>query len=149
MKTRIHPWPAGIIATFVIFIGALAGVVVIASTHRDSLVSDDYYEEELQFQAQIDASARAQAAGASIAQDAVASCVTIQLPAAQLTEKFAGSVEFYRPSTPALDHAVKLAPAADGSQSINVAKLAAGPWLVRVKWIAAGQSYFLERKIVL
>lgn len=149
MKTRIHPWPAGIIAVFVIFIGALAGVVVIASTHRDSLVSDNYYEEELQFQNQIDATARAEAAGASIAQDAVTSCVTVQLPAAQLAEKLSGTVEFYRPSTPELDHAIQLTPAADGSQSINVAKLAGGPWLVRVKWTAAGQSYFLERKIVL
>lgn len=149
MKTSINFWPIGIIATFVLFVGGLASVVVIASTHQDSLVSNNYYEEELKFQAQIDAAARAQGLGATVTQDAVAGQVIIHLPATQLTEQFSGTVEFYRPSAPELDRAMKLVPATDGVQTINTRKLAVGPWLVRVKWTAAGKDYFLEQKIII
>ena len=38
-------------------------------------------------------------------------------------------------------------PQADGTQTINVSQLAAGPWLVRAKWNAAGETYFIEQKI--
>jgi hypothetical protein len=40
-----------------------------------------------------------------------------------------------------------LSPRADGTQSLDGSRLAAGPWRVRVKWIAGGQNYFLEQKI--
>ena len=42
----------------------MAGVVVIAATHRESMVSENYYEQELKFQDQIDSAARAQKSGA-------------------------------------------------------------------------------------
>jgi hypothetical protein len=58
-------------------------------------------------------------------------------------------VQFYRPSAAELDHALRLAPAADGRQVVNTAALASGPWLVRVTWVVAGDSYFLEQKIIL
>jgi hypothetical protein len=58
-------------------------------------------------------------------------------------------IEFYRPSSPALDRAFPLAPGADASQAVDVSKLATGLWVVRVKWSAGGQDYFLEQKITL
>ena len=70
-------------------------------------------------------------------------------PAPQLAEKLSGSIEFYRPSAAELDREYPLAPGADGTQSLDVSQLAAGPWQVRVKWSAGGQDYFLEQKITL
>ena len=50
MKTNINLWPFSILAAFGLFFIGMASVVVIASTHREHLVSDNYYEQELKFQ---------------------------------------------------------------------------------------------------
>ena len=71
----------------------------------------------------------------------------LALPAAQLAQKFSGTIELYRPSEPKLDREFQLEPKADGTQTLDVSKLASGLWLVRAKWNAAGEDYFLEQKI--
>ena len=149
MKATFNPWPYGIILFFVLLIGCLAGVVGIAATHRESMVSDNYYEQELKYQERIDSAARAQKSGARIQLEARAGKLVVAVPAGQVARKCAGLIEFYRPSSPALDCDFPFAPGADGSQTVDVSKLAAGLWQVRVKWSAGGQDYFLEQKITI
>ena len=149
MKPKFNPWPYGIIAFFGLLFCGLAGVVVIAATHRESMVSENYYEQELKYQEQIDSAVRAQKSGARIQFDARAGKLTVAVPAGQAGRELAGAIEFYRPSSPALDRNVPLAPDAGGSQTVDVSKLATGLWQVRVKWIADGESYFLEQRIVI
>ena len=148
MKSSRNLWPLGIIVTFALFFIGMATVVVIAATHRDHLVSSNYYEQELKFQSQIDDAARAKASGANLRHDAAAGQVIISLPVVQLAQKLSGTVTLYRPSEPKLDREFLLEPKADGKQTINVSKLASGPWRLRVKWSAGGEKYFLEGKIV-
>jgi len=149
MKPKFNPWPYGIIAFFVLLICALATVVVIASTHRESMVSENYYEQELKFQDQIDGAARAQKCGAQVKLDASTGKLILNIPPAQLAQQFSGAIQFYRPSSPTLDREFPLTPNHDGSQALDVSKLVAGLWHVRVSWIANGQEYLLEQKITL
>jgi hypothetical protein len=148
MKTNRNLWPLGIFTAFGLFFAGMASVVVIASTHREHLVNANYYEQELQFQGQIDAVARAQKSGATLAFDASAGWLTIQLPAKHLAQQFSGTVTWYRADTPDLDQVFLLEPRADGTQLFDVTKLAAGPWRVQVAWAAADEKYFLEEKII-
>lgn len=147
MKTNY--WPYGIIAAFVVFFCGLTTAVVIAATHHETMVSDNYYEQELTFQDHINAVARAVRCGAAITGDAAAGNVLIRLPAAQLGQKFSGTIELYRPSEPALDRAYPFTPQADGTQSLNVSRLATGLWVVRARWNAGGDTYYLEQKITI
>jgi hypothetical protein len=149
MKTSLNLWPAGVIAVFGLFFAGLASVVVIASTHRDSLVNNNYYEQELVFQKQIDAVNRAIKAGATLRLDAAGGRVLVTVPVEQTKQNLSGKITFYRASTPQLDREQAFAPGADGTQSVSVASLAGGPWQVRVSWNAGGQDYFLVEKIVL
>ena len=147
MKTTRNLWPLGIFVAFGLFFAGMATVVVIASTHREHLVSANYYEQELKFQGRIDSAERAQKSGAAIAYDSSSSSVVVTLPVSQLAQKFSGVIELFRPSEPKLDREFHLVPKADGTQTLDVSKLAAGLWLLRVKWSADGQDYFLEQKI--
>jgi len=147
MKPQFNPWPYGIIAFFGLLFCGMATIVTIAATHRESMVSENYYEQELKFQDQIDAAARAQKSGATIAANAAGGNVVITVPAAQLAQKFSGTLELYRPSEPKLDQTLPLTPRADGTQMLDVSKLATGLWSVRVQWNAGGENYFLEQKI--
>jgi nitrogen fixation protein FixH len=127
----------------------MACVVGIAATHREHLVNANYYEQELEFQGRIDAAARAQKSGATLVYDVAGRQLGITLPAAQLAQTFSGTIELYRPSAPELDREFSLTPKAGGSQVLDVSGLAAGLWLVRVKWSAGGEDYFLEQKFIL
>ncbi len=147
MKTKFNPWPLGIVFAFVIFIGIMTTAVFIACAHTDHLVSNNYYEQELKFQDQIESAARAEKSGATLAHDAAAGKIFIRLPTAQLAQKLSGTVELYRPSAPGLDRTLALTPQADGTQTLDVSQLAAGAWAVRVSWNAGGKNYFLEQKI--
>ena len=140
-------WPLGLIITFALFFIGMACVVVIAATHRDHLVNANYYEQELKFQSQSDGAARARNAGATV-QCVADGKIIIALPVAQLARQFSGKVTLYRANDPALDREFSLAPDAAGTQTLDVSQLAAGPWSVRVAWLAGGQDYFLEEKIV-
>lgn len=148
MQTTRNFWPWGIIFAFIVFFCGIATVLIIASTHRDSLVSDNYYEQELKFQGQIDSSARAQKNGASLMFDAAVGRVTVTLPVAQLAQKISGTINFYRPSESKLDREFSLAPDADGIQTLDVSRLAAGNWLVRLAWRVGGEDYYLAEKII-
>ncbi len=147
MKTKFNPWPYGIILFFVLLVCCLAAVVVIAATHRESMVSENYYEQELKFQDRIDSAVRAQKSGANMQLDAAAGKLLVTVPARQLAQNFSGAIELYRPSSSKLDREFPFAPRADGTQALDVSKLAAGLWHVRVKWTAGGLDYFLEQKI--
>jgi hypothetical protein len=149
MKTTFNPWPYGIIGFFILLFCGIATVVVIAATHQETMVSDNYYEQELKFQDRIDSAARAQKCGAHVRLDSPAAKLFVAVPAAQLAQNFSGTIQFYRPSSPKLDCEFPLAPGADGSQSLDVSKLKSGLWQVRVNWTAGGQGYFLEQKLTL
>ena len=147
MKTTRNFWPLGILAAFALFFCGLTTALVIASTPHESMVSENYYEQELTFQDQINGAARALKSGATLSSDAVGGKVVITVPAAQLAQKLAGTIELYRPSDPKLDQSLPLTPRANGTQILDVSKLATGLWSVRVKWNAGGEIYFLEQKI--
>jgi len=149
MKPTRNLWPYGLILTFVLFFCGMAAVVFIAATHRETMVSENYYEQELKFQELIDGSARAKKSGAEIFRDPASGNVVIAVPAVQLAQKFSGTIELYRPSEPKLDQVLPLTPRADGRQTLDGSRLAAGPWLVRAKWNAGGENYFLEQKVTL
>jgi nitrogen fixation protein FixH len=147
MKANRNLWPLGILVTFGLFFAGMAGVVVIAATHREHMVNDNYYEQELRYQDQINSVDRTQKSGAAMAYDAGAGFVTIKLPAACVPQQLSGTIQLYRPSEPKLDRIFPLTPDASGTQALDVSKLDAGLWLVRAKWAAGGQDYFLEQKI--
>ena len=149
MKTTRNFWPLGILAAFALFFCGLTTAIVIASTHHESMVSENYYEQEITFQDQIDGTARAQKSGATIVSDAAGGKVIVSVPAAQLDQKFSGTIELYRPSDPKLDQTLQLSPRADGKQTLDGSKLSSGLWSVRVKWNAGGETYFLEQKITI
>lgn len=148
MKPTRTFWPYGIILAFVLFAAGLTGFIIIASTHADTLVSGGYYEQELNYQGQIDGAARARSAGAAIHFDTVTQKLVLALPPTQHVQKAGSKVEFYRPSSPKLDRELALQPAADGTQTLSISDLAAGPWALRVTWQADGQGYYLEQKFI-
>ena len=148
MKTTRNYWPLGIMAFFGLFFIGMASVIVIAARHRDSLVNPAYYEQELKFQGQIDAANRAQRAGAKLQYDAAKRQLNLLIPLAQLAGKLSGAVTLYRANAPEQDREFPLELQNDGTQVMDLSRLATGPWKVQAEWTADELAYFLEEKII-
>jgi hypothetical protein len=147
MKPTPNLWPLGIIAAFVIFISGTISLVVMASSHKAELVSDNYYEQEIKYQNRIDSLGRAQRLGsvASVRLDAANGRIAISLPPAQVRGGVTGRIQLYRPSAAGADRALALAPNANGLQFVDLRSLLPGLWRMRVSWTADGQEYWIER----
>ena len=144
-----NPWPVGLVLFFIVFAGYIAGFVVFASAQKMDLVREDYYDQEIRFQQQIDRVQRSipVLAKAGIDYDNAAGAINVRLPIAG--QGVDGTINFYRPSDANLDADVKLNLDAQGHQTVSVRPLRVGLWKVRVQWKSAGQDYYFEKSIVI
>jgi nitrogen fixation protein FixH len=142
-------WPIGIIAFFALALVFLVTFVIWASRQREDLVAQNYYDNEVRFQKQLDQMNRTQplASQVAVAYDAVLRNIVITLPAAQAANAV-GQIKLYRPSDAALDRSVPLAVNSNGVQQLDAKSLPAGLWKIRVQWSVDGEEYFLDRSIV-
>jgi hypothetical protein len=146
-----NPWPIFIVVYFIVFIGYIATYVTFAERQRMDLVREDYYDQEIKFQRQIDGARRAQSSSTPVAvhYDSSAALVTVALPKEQVGRNPTGSVIFYRPSDARLDEQRPLAVDDSGVQRLDVKALHAGPWKVRVEWKVDDQDYYSEQPFII
>ena len=142
-------WPTAIIAFFIVFVLFIASFIVWAVRQNQDLVSENYYENEVRYQQQLDRVKRTQslATQTAITFDAARRLILIALPAGQ-AQTATGRIRFYRPSNARLDHDVPMTLNAEGVQSVDATLLAAGLWKIRVEWSANGQDYFFDQPVV-
>ena len=120
-------WAHAIVAWFAIFITAALCFIFFAIRNPMSLVSQNYYEEELAYQTRIDNIERTQKlSGVSINYAPDQQRLTVSVPADHTSSDFSGFVQLYRPSNAGLDQKVKLTPNADGTQTIDTSDLGVG-----------------------
>lgn len=149
-NTRWNPWPASIVAFFTAAILGCGGFVAFCTRHPADLVTKDYYEQEVRYQGQIERMQRAEGRAqlASVSYDATSKAIRIALAPSGSQAIASGSIQLYRPAAVNQDRQLKLAPDANGMQTIDAGQLAPGLWKVRVSWSAEGQDYFMDRKII-
>jgi hypothetical protein len=142
-------WPYGIATCLVAFVAGLGVLITLALRQKDHLVAQDYYEQELRFQEQIDRRNRAEALPAPVRfeVDKGAGELRIRLPVEHARAGVAGRVGLFRPSDARLDRTLPLAVDAEGVQRVGLAGLAPGLWRVRVEWSCGGISYAVSERL--
>lgn len=149
-KPTRNLWPTSIVAFFVLAITFIISFIAWSLRQREDLVSADYYEREVRYQAQLDTLNRSQAiAGTTVVTfEPAQQTIVITLPPTQ-TQGATGSIHLYRPSDARLDRELPLALTANGTQRLDAKPLRDGLWKVRVKWNANGQDYFLDQPVII
>lgn len=149
-SSKASLWPYMIIGWFVIFITAITIWVSYAMRNSQELVKDNYYEEEIRFQQQMDRVNRTKPlkAETKLSYDPQAGSIFLQLPPEHATENPTGTIRLYRPSNAALDQDLPLQVNHSGAQTINAAALQGGLWKVRVQWKVKGLEYYLDQSVV-
>jgi len=144
-----NPWPIAIVAYFAVFISFIVTFIVFATRQHVDLVRNDYYEEEIRFQDQLDRVRRTRQLNGNVAvtYNAEQRCILLNLPAAQAIQT-TGRIHLYRPSDANLDRDVLLALDAQGVQRLDAANLRDGLWKVRIQWAVDGQEYYFDQRVV-
>ena len=141
-------WGTGIVITFVLFIGFILYFVIKASTattYEYDLVAEDYYKDELEYQAKIDKLENAKTLSSNIAITRTESGVTIEFPSHFDSEKIKGTLFLYRPSDRILDRSIPIV-LNNFTQEVSKSILIAGRWDIHVDWSYEGTSYLYIQK---
>ncbi len=149
-NAKPNPWPWMILGTFTLFFAGTVGLIVMACSQKTDLVSKDYYEQELRYQAQIDNADRARhlAVQPQVSFDAAQRAIVIHLPTIPARPITLGTICLYRPSAAGLDRKLPLNLDSSGLQKVDASQLAPGPWKVRVSWNSGGEGYFVDQRVV-
>jgi nitrogen fixation protein FixH len=142
-------WGFGIATFYASFMVILLYFVFKSTTHDNSLVMDNYYEQDLKYQSHYDKVVNTMQLKEqpTFEQDATAQTLNIQFP--QGMNNSEGSVHLFRPSTKHQDITVPLKLNEDGRMSIPTKLLSAGRWKIKMDWKSEQKDYYLEKAIEL
>lgn len=146
---RGRSWAWGVIGAYSAFALLTLTMVGFAFSHRVDLVSDDYYQREIDHQRHIDRVERTSElpAGAQWSISHEEGSFLFQLPLVHFADDLQGRIHFYRPDNSTLDRTFGIELDASGSQRITSAGMPIGHWRIRIEWQAGGLGYYSEREL--
>lgn len=141
-------WGHKIFLAFLFFAIFLSVLIYRTFQSKVQLVSSDYYQQELEYQQQIDKASNEKSLvnTAHIELDG-SDRLLIEFPSGQKVME--AEVALYRPSDAALDRAWKVDLDDKKSYSISLDGYQSGLWEVRLEWRDSQKSYMKRRNIFL
>ena len=140
-------WSTGIIASFLGF-GVFIGILVSVCIRQDiSLVSKNYYEEELQYEDQIKRIRNTSELSQKPTVFIINNTVRIQFADGENLENCI--VEFFRPSDHTLDKQFTITSRAGYASLLETAAMPKGLYHVKIRWKSNNHDYFFEQPIIL
>lgn len=146
MKIKIN-WGIGITVFFALFVLFLIVNLFFASLQKNDLVTEDYYQEQLQYQKQIDKQGNANALAHDLKIIQAGSALAFQFPIDKRKENISGEIYFYRPSNKGLDRKFPIALNEENTQIIDIREFNRGSWKIKVDWKDADTAYYHEENL--
>jgi len=143
-------WGWYIFLSFVLFAIFIITLVVRTMQEDVNLVSEDYYQQEMKYQDQIDRienSAGIDPIDLSVNYEE--QVVVFSFPPSLAQKSVEGELYFFRPSNSSLDYRIKLALDPDFTQKVSLRNLSKGMWRVKISWIEGEKGFFQEKVLVL
>jgi len=143
-------WGHKIFISFLLFGAGVATMLVISMREDVNLVSGDYYQQELDYQEQIERLNNYEALQQKpdfkhLVKDK--KCIlTFPSPA---PADINGTVHFYRPSNSGLDKIYSIKAPSEAGYQFDVSELTKGMWTVKITWKSAGKEYYFEKPMAL
>lgn len=143
-------WGNGIALVITVFVICTLSVVSYLISLDFFLVTNEHYEEGVEYQQTIDERKRSSDLEnpVVIIFDEKIEALRIVFPN-EFVGKAQGDVKFYRPNNPSMDTKIPLSVNANGIQLISTANLEKGKWILKVEWNADETSYLEEKVVVI
>ena len=147
MKFKIN-WGTSIVLVFIAFISFIMYFVITMSTDKKfdyDLVSNNYYQNELKLQGDIDAFKNAKTLEEDVKFERIKKGVKITFPSNLDFKKVKGKVFLYRPSNKQLDFEMPIALSDSYYLLMPDKRLLDGRWNIIVDWTYNGQRYLFKK----
>lgn len=143
-------WGTGIIIAFILFISFIMYFVINMNVNKKydhDLVTEDYYQEELLHQKEIDKVDNAKELTENVSWEKTNDGIVILFPKNLEYKNITGQVFLYRPSNKKLDSEINIS-LSDHYLLIPKTRLLDGRWNIKVDWKYNGKSYLYKESIV-
>ncbi|MFY7670222.1 FixH family protein [Tenacibaculum sp. MEBiC06402] len=143
-------WGTGIviaIISFITFIMFMVVTMVSDKAYNHDLVTDNYYQKELKYQDNIDASKNLNKLKNPLLVQKVSKGIEIIFPKDLSPEKIKGKVFLYRPSNKTLDSEIEIN-ATQHPLIISDEVLVSGRWDIVIDFTYNNQKYFHKEEII-
>lgn len=141
-------WGTGIAIFYIAFVIVMVGMVVYSKTLDNSLVVENYYDEDLRFQEKIDKLENA----ARLEKDleiAVTDKADILLSFPEAMQNISGTVVLYRADDKSKDLSYTISVNEDNQMLVPAKDIRGGRWTVKVDWQGDSQPFYKEKDILL
>ena len=143
-------WGTGIVLAFIAFISFIMYFVInmnVQEKYDHDLVTDSYYEEELQYQSNINKLRNAQKLAENVAIEKTDLGIEIRFPKTLATEKIKGKVFLYRPSNRKFDFETLIS-LSTHTLLIPDKDLLGGRWNLTVDWTYEKEEYLYKKELM-
>ena len=150
MKIMKINWGTGIVIAFVLFIAFIMYFVINMNLNKKydhDLVTEDYYQEELLHQNEIDKVNNAKKLKENVSWKKTDDGILISFPKDLDYTNIMGNVFLYRPSNKKVDFEIPIS-LSDHYLLIPKTSLLNGRWNIKVDWKYNGKSYLYKESIV-
>jgi hypothetical protein len=139
-------WGQWIIVSFIVFAAFIATLVTVCLRQDVSLVSKDYYKEELVYQDQIGRIKNASLLAIKPTIKII-NQNTLQIGFDQFNEIKKGELQLFRPSNAAMDQKFYFSASDTPTQQFSTETLDKGMYRARMVWTMQGKEFFIEEVI--
>ena len=140
-------WGWRITLFLTLFIGFILSMVIYSFGRTNDLVSDDYYNQEIQYQKNIDA----QQNGLYLAKDITIQSsneeINIAFPASFNPEIEKGDISFYRPDNAKLDRSFPMKLNKNNAQKIMKNDVVSGFYKITIQFIQDGKLHLINKEM--
>ena len=141
-------WGAGIAILYLGFVAMILLLVGMSASQKIDLVTDHYYEEELQFQDKINKIKRAKELAEPLVWQVNDAGLLIRYPKAFAGNPLTGKVRFYCPSNDKNDR-IFAVDQKNNEQFIPSSKIPEGRYHLQIDWKNGKQTYWNEDVILI
>src|ERR1017187_1506847 len=134
----------GIVVFLIIFMSFMLTMVYKCGQVKSELVSANYYDQEINYQKQIDKTNNASKLKENIkvTYDKSSSAFVINYPDELKPIDISGDINFYKPDNQNADFKLNIKPDKENKQFVSAANIAKGLWNVQINWSAGNVSYY-------
>lgn len=126
------------------FVTMMMTLVILSAQQDIPLVTEDYYEKDLQYETQMHrmANSKQLEKDVEVVYNAKNKQITVQFPK-EMTD-LTGEILCFRPSKEGIDFTLAIDQLNDNSKAFGTSEMIAGQWKIKITWEGDGTIYYKE-----
>lgn len=141
-------WGVGITVFIALFVGFMVMMVLKAGKQNHELITEDYYEKELEFKDILTKKENALQAFKEQLKCVIEDGQVVFYFPEEVTSEISGTIYFFKPSKQDDDATFQIE-ASNNQQKIALDRLASGMYKIKADWYSNGKGYYNESTIVI